>query len=94
MNKTEFVAVLAERTELKKGQVKKTIDAALELIPELVAAGESVEFIGFGSFSLIESKERKGFNPKTKEKITIAPKKVPKFKMGKSFKDFVASKAT
>ena len=92
MNKTEFVAALAERTELKKTQIKKTIDAALELIQELVAEGESVEFIGFGSFTLAELTEREGFNPKTKEKITIAPRRVPKFKMGKSFKDFVASK--
>ena len=90
MNKTEFISAVFERTNLKKVQVKDAIDAALEIIQEQVAAGESVDFVGFGSFCSTELKEREGINPKTKEKITIPAKVAPKFKAGKAFKDLVA----
>ena len=92
MNKTEFVSAIFERTKLKKNQAKEAIDAALEIIQEQVAAGESVDFVGFGSFCSVELKEREGINPKTKEKISIPAKVTPKFKPGKAFKELVSKK--
>lgn len=92
MNKTDFISAVAERTELKKVQAKAAIDAALEIIQEQVAAGDSVDIVGFGSFCFTELKERVGINPRTKEKITISSRTAPKFKPGKVFKDLVAGK--
>jgi len=47
-----------------------------------VKEGDKVALLGFGTFSVTERPERQGINPATKEKITIAAKKVVKFKAG------------
>jgi len=44
--------------------------------------GDKVALLGFGTFSVNERPERQGSNPSSKEKLTIAAKKVVKFKAG------------
>ncbi|MFY7967218.1 MAG: HU family DNA-binding protein, partial [Polynucleobacter sp.] len=51
--------------------------------------GNTVQLIGFGSFSLGSRAARMGRNPKTGEAIKIAASKTIKFSAGKSFKDTV-----
>ena len=51
--------------------------------------GGKVQLIGFGTFEVVERPERMGRNPKSKETITIAASRVPKFKAGKALKDKV-----
>jgi DNA-binding protein HU-beta len=90
MNKEQFINTVAAKTSTTKKQTNALISAVLETIQEQVAAGESVDFVGFGSFTSTELKEREGRNPKTKEAITIPARISPKFKPGKGFKDLVA----
>ncbi|MEY4143265.1 MAG: HU family DNA-binding protein, partial [Burkholderiaceae bacterium] len=54
-----------------------------------VAKGNTVQLIGFGSFSLGSRAARMGRNPKTGEAIKIAASKTIKFSAGKTFKDIV-----
>ncbi len=82
MNKTELVKKIAEKSGLSQAQGKEALEATLASIKEALEAGESVQLIGFGTFSVTERPERQGINPATKEKITIAAKKVAKFKAG------------
>ncbi len=49
--------------------------------------GERVTIVGFGTFTVSERKERKGRNPKTGAEMVIPAKKMPKFLVGKSFKE-------
>ena len=44
---------------------------------------------GFGTFSIVKRKARKGRNPKTGEAIKVAAKFTPKFKPAKAFKEEV-----
>lgn len=81
MNKTELVAKIAE-AGLTKADAKKALDATVEAIKEALVAGDKVQFVGFGTFEVAERPERQGVNPATGEKITIAAKKVAKFKAG------------
>ena len=53
-----------------------------EAIAESLAKGESVQLIGFGSFSVQERAAREGRNPQTGKTVKIAAKKVVKFKAG------------
>ena len=53
-------------------------------------AGEDITLVGFGTFSTGERAARQGRNPQTGETISIAAKKVVKFKPGKALKDEVA----
>jgi DNA-binding protein HU-beta len=44
---------------------------------------------GFGTFSIVKRKARKGRNPKTGEAIKIAARVLSKFKPAKAFKEAV-----
>ena len=81
MNKTEFIAAVAEEAGLSK------TDAAKAVVTEEMKKGEKVQLIGFGNFEVSKRPAREGINPATKEKITIAAANVPKFKAGKALKE-------
>ncbi|MEM2936709.1 MAG: HU family DNA-binding protein, partial [Candidatus Bathyarchaeia archaeon] len=51
---------------------------------------DKVTLVGFGTFSVLQRKARKGRNPRTGKEINIPAKKVPKFTAGKELKDAVA----
>ena len=87
MNKTELVEKIAESAGISKGNAKKALDATVAAIKDALVAGEKVSLIGFGTFSVNERPAREGINPATKEKITIAAKKVAKFKPGAELAD-------
>ena len=82
MNKTDLIAKIAEGAGLSKVDAKKALEATLEAITGAVKTGDKVALIGFGTFGVLEKGERQGINPATKQKITIAAKKVVKFKAG------------
>lgn len=81
MNKTELVEKVAAVAGLTKADSKKALDATLDAIKEALAANDKVALVGF-ELSVNERPAREGINPATKEKITIAAKKVAKFKAG------------
>lgn len=82
MNKTELINAIAEKANLTKTDAKKALDATIEAIGEALAKDDKIALIGFGTFSVIEKDARTGINPRTKEKIEIAARKVVKFKAG------------
>ena len=82
MNKTELVSSIAAKAGLSKADSKKALDATIEAIAEALKAGDKIALVGFGTFSVAERPERQGINPATKAPITIAAKKVAKFKAG------------
>ena len=82
MNKTELVNSIAEKAGLSKADAKKAIDACVESIVDALKGGDKVSLIGFGTFAVAERPARQGINPLTKAPITIAAKKVAKFKAG------------
>ncbi|MFJ9597928.1 HU family DNA-binding protein [Streptomyces virginiae] len=92
MNKQELVDLVAEQSEASKESVNKVLDAALHTIKSAVAEGDSVQLVGFGSFSVGERAARSGRNPKTGEPIKIAAARTVKFNAGKAFKDSVNAK--
>lgn len=89
MNKSELVAAVAKRAELKRKDAAAAIDAVVDVISEKLGQGEEVSIIGFGTFSVKSRAERVGRNPRTGESITIAAAKTPVFKPGKALKEAV-----
>lgn len=89
MNKSELIDAIAEKSGLTKADAGRALDATVASISDALAKGESVTLVGFGTFSVKDRAERQGFNPKTKEPLTIPATKVPAFKPGKSLKDAV-----
>lgn len=82
MNKTELVNAIAAKAEISKVDAKKALDAAVEAITAALAEGDKVAILGFGTFAVSEKAARTGINPRTKETIEIAARKVVKFKAG------------
>ena len=82
MNKTELVNAIANEAKLTKVQAKAALEATLGAVADALAKGDKVALIGFETFGVLEKSERQGINPATKQKITIAAKKVVKFKAG------------
>lgn len=87
MNKTTFVAALAEKTGLTQKQADAALEAVMDIIVEELKKGEKVQLTGFGTFEVRERAEREGRNPATGEVIRIEASKTPAFKAGKKFKD-------
>lgn len=89
MNKTELVVTVQNRLDISKVEADRLVNAVLESVREGIKNDKSVQLIGFGTFSVVERKERTGINPQTKEPIQIDASKVVKFKPGKMLKDIV-----
>ncbi|WP_435873444.1 HU family DNA-binding protein [Plebeiibacterium marinum] len=89
MNKQEFVNAIASESGLSKADSEKALNATTEAIKNALAKGESVQLIGFGTFSISERAARTGRNPQTGKEIQIAAKKVAKFKPGKALDETI-----
>lgn|SRR3990167_4230251 len=90
MNKAEFIEFVAEKLQASKVDTEKSINAVLEGIEELLAKGEAITFVGFGTFKVSERAARIGRNPRTGEALNIPAMTMPVFKAGKALKDAVS----
>ena len=82
MNKAQLIDAMASKAGLTKADSKKALDALIDVTSETLKKGERIALVGFGSFSISDRKQRMGRNPQTGKEITIAAKKVVKFKAG------------
>jgi DNA-binding protein HU-beta len=85
LTKAEFVDRIAGDFESKKAAAD-AVDTVLDGIESALARGEEVNFTGFGKFSVADRAPRQGVNPRTRERITIAGGRVPKFSAGAALK--------
>ena len=87
MNKTELIEKIAASAGITKDQAKAALNATTNALKDALIAGDKIQLVGFGTFSVNERPAREGINPATKEKIQIAAKKVAKFKAGAELAD-------
>ena len=87
MNKVEFAALVADRTELSKAAAGRAVDGILETLTEAMAERDEVSFVGWGKFSAQRRKGRDAHDPRNPQRtIHVAPSYVPKFKAGSVLK--------
>ena len=89
MKKSELVAIMAEKADLKKVDAEKALNAFVDAVTEALVKGDKIALVGFGSFETKKRAARKGKNPQTGAEISIAASTVPSFKAGKGLKDAV-----
>jgi DNA-binding protein HU-beta len=89
VNKHELIDAVASATGSSKATAGEAIDAVIGAILKAVAQGDSVQLVGFGSFSQGVRAARTGRNPSTGEAIDIPAAKTVEFTAGKAFKDSV-----
>ena len=90
MNKSELIALTAERSGMTKKDTERIINAALDAVSAAIADGDKVQLSGFGAFDVKVREARVGRNPHTKEAVNIPATKVPVFKPSKALRDLIA----
>ena len=87
MNRNELVDAVSSKTDMKKSEASKAVDAVFDAIADALKGGDEVRLVGFGTFSVASRAASQGRNPRTGEKIQIAASKQAKFKPGKGLRD-------
>ena len=91
MVKSELIENLAERADITLAKAEEIVDLFFDAVTDTLCAGHRVEIRGFGAFTVREYKAYEGRNPKTGEKITVPPKRLPFWKTGMELKQRVDS---
>ena len=89
MTKAELIDKISTGTKISKVHAAKALDSTLNSIKGALKKGQKITLVGFGTFSVVKRKARKGRNPRTGDVISIPAAKVPKFRAGKTFKEAV-----
>lgn len=92
MNKSELIAMIAEKSGLTKKDAEMSLNAFIDVVTEELQDGGKIQLIGFGTFEVHDRKARTGHDPRTGNQIKIPASKSPVFKAGKALKDAVNSK--
>ena len=71
---------------LSYAEAQKIVDFILETIKKRLVRGEKVLLTGFGCFTVMRRKEKKGVNPQTGEPVLIPGRNSIKFKLSKHLK--------
>ena len=89
MNKIDLIQALKDSNHLSRSEAEKIVTLFFDKMAEALAKGDRVEIRGLCSFYVKKYGGYTGRNPKTGEKVKIAPKKLPFFKAGKELKERV-----
>ena len=89
MSQSEVYNHFAEKTGMKRAQVKELFEELANLAMREVKTNGEFVLPGFGKLVLSERKAREGRNPQTGETIQIPAKTTLKFRVGKGMKDTV-----
>jgi DNA-binding protein HU-beta len=82
MNKAQLIDAIASEAKLTKADARKALDAFVVSTQKALKKGDRVALVKFGTFSIVHRNKRTGRNPQTGKEITIAARKVVKFKAG------------
>jgi len=92
MNRSEFVAAVAERSGLTQGEADKALDAMLEEISRIVSGEDKLTIPGYLTIQRAHRNARNGRNPQTGEVVQIAATDVPKISAGSKLKAAAAGR--
>jgi DNA-binding protein HU-beta len=91
MTKREMIEDVAVGAGITKDQAGKALDALLGAIQDAMKGNNArIALPGFGTFSKVHRKARKGINPATGETITIKARNAVKFQASKALKEAVS----
>ena len=91
MNKGDLIEKMAKDAGISKAAARKAMDSFLgSAIKALKKKNGKVTLVGFGTFSKVRRKARKGVNPATGDKIKIKAHNAVRFKPGKTLKDAIS----
>ncbi len=89
MTKSDLIDVLCETQKIPKGRAELLVQIVFESMEAALKRGERIEIRGFGSFELRSYRPYEGRNPRTGVRVSVQPKRLPFFKVGKELKERV-----
>ncbi|MBQ7705373.1 MAG: HU family DNA-binding protein [Selenomonadaceae bacterium] len=89
MTKKDIINVISKTTGNSQKVTAEVVDSLLANIKTELGKGGSVEFMGFGTFGVVDRAERTGNNPRTGEKLIIPAHKAVNFKSSKILSEIV-----
>jgi len=89
MNKSELIEQLSIKKDISNKRAEEIVNLIFDSMTDAMVDGERIEIRGLGSFVIKDYGTYTGRNPKTGEQITVSPKKLPFFKVGKELKERV-----
>ncbi len=89
MNKQELVNKIAKDIGVTKSGASAAVESLIDAVTRSLKKGESITFVGFGTFKTSNRKARMARNPRTGAPIKIPKRRVVRFSAGKALKDAV-----
>ena len=89
MNKQDLIAKVVKETGATKALAGKVLESAMDNIGKTLKKGDTITFVGFGTFKTSVRKARVARNPQTGAAIKIPKRRVVRFTAGKALKDAV-----
>jgi DNA-binding protein HU-beta len=90
MTKAELVENVARDAKVSKVAAAAALNSFMDSVSKALKKKDGkVTLVGFGTFSKVRRKARKGRNPQTGASIKIKARNAVKFKPGKKLKDSV-----
>ena len=90
MTKEALLEQMAQDADISKSAALKALNSFTENVTKALKKKDGkVTLVGFGTFSKVRRKARKGRNPQTGEAIKIKAKNAVKFTAGKKLKDSI-----
>ena len=90
MTRSDLVTALAARfDQLVHRDAESAVNIILGAMSDALLRGERMEVRGFGSFSVKQRSARIGRNPRSGGSVSVSPKRVPHFKVGKSLRESI-----
>jgi len=90
MTKAELIDQMAKDAGISKAAANKALESFVDGVTKALKKKDGkITLTGFGTFSKVRRKARKGRNPATGEEIKIKASNTVRFKPGKALKDAI-----
>ena len=92
MNKSQLIEKISEKANITKKKAETVVNIVFDAMTKALLSNDRIEIRGFGSFVNKEYGSYQGRNPRTGDTISVSPKRLPFFKVGKELKELVDKK--
>jgi nucleoid DNA-binding protein len=89
MNKQDLVVKIADDVGVTRSTALEMVDAFLGQVTRALKKGDTVTFVGFGTFKTSIRKARAARNPQNGAAVKVPRRRVARFAAGKALKNAV-----
>jgi len=86
VTKSELIEAVAERAGIPRSRAEQAVNLVFERMEQALVRGDRIEIRGFGSFRAKHYAGYAGRNPRTGVPISVEPKVLPIFKVGRELR--------